>query len=1028
MKTIKETLLHYQKGTSNKVYNVYLIEISPSEYLVNFEYGRYGATLREGTKTASPVTLERAEKLFDSLVVSKMNKDYVVKKGYDSTKQEEKKERKTLTVAEYETLLTARLKEAEEKSLRKVDNYEVSRLIYRAGELKIEATKESIVALYEMQVDSTNAFYYSVVWALGRFRDASLRKTIESVKEKLSESSRYIVDEALFLLQEEHEKREIEELSFPMPFETAFKKRDKALFVEKVKLLSEMIEDNYRQYKEFDDYYDREKKKQTKKELMQLISKLDEIYLKLYIYATIDIFAQKTFAELIGSLPLTEFNFSIFRRLYKIADLRDDHEIIGQLITKIESKKMACYSIYGWDRNWRNYKKIGNSLGCSRLYFKKRALRDLKMLAVHDEVGYLERAKHTLISLNDYPNDFKAFRTERYDYDDGWKRKKYDAYATHITVMYILYGNGTRYMIEPSKKQWEIANKSIKDEHRVEMHKEIWDKHSHVALEILSKSTLLEVQKFAFDILKENPQLIETASLAQLLPMLNADHDEAREFFFELLKKRYEAKGEKEIIVSSLLSSYDVVAEYALTVIGDDLEILTIKNLVAEVAFSSSEYIFARLLGLVEQLENPKPLVEELIAKLIHFALPLQPLVQIRFLKTMVALSKGVELKDLEALFEEERLNDRHILVAKLIREEVFSELELSLELKEKIATYDHPEMLATTLYLLGKLKEEELMAEHEMLVTFLYHEESAVHLEARKIIERLSQKEEQGRVLLKAIVEKSFASASDAIKENIVATVEQIPSAYGAIEPDQLYRMLIAKSKLAVTLGGLILTNYQASDFSVVQWARMAKNENKSVRAWAYRAYEEHQERVKEAMPKSLMIFDTSWEDTRAFAFEYFKSFNFSTDEIVVIADSNYSDVQDFAKAMIDKGDYDKEILLTKLSQHPAVRVQKFVTDLMLGEMSDEQLLKMERFFNTLLHSVNKNRVAKTRVMTILKGRLEHKAIANMIARLAYHHSATMVWADKEIYVEMMAYIAQNYKEIALPLSIEEVEKREVV
>jgi hypothetical protein len=99
-----------------------------------------------------------------------------------------------------------------------------------------------------------------------------------------------------------------------------------------------------------------------------------------------------------------------------------------------------------------------------------------------------------------------------------------------------------------------------------------------------------------------------------------------------------------------------------------------------------------------------------------------------------------------------------------------------------------------------------------------------------------------------------------------------------------------------------------------------------------------------------------------------------------------------------------------------------------MLGGMSDEQLLKMERFFNTLLHSVNQNRVAKTRAMMLLNERLESEEIAKMYARLASHHSATMVWADKEIYVEAISLIAQKYPNIEVPLSIEEVEKREVV
>jgi len=117
----------------------------------------------------------------------------------------------------------------------------------------------------------------------------------------------------------------------------------------------------------------------------------------------------------------------------------------------------------------------------------------------------------------------------------------------------------------------------------------------------------------------------------------------------------------------------------------------------------------------------------------------------------------------------------------------------------------------------------------------------------------------------------------------------------------------------------------------------------------------------------------------------------------------------------MIGKGDYDMEVILTKLSQHPALTIQKFVTDLMLGSMSDEQLLKMERFFNTLLHSVNQNRVAKTRTMLLLKNRLENQKVAKMVGRLASHHSATMVWADKEIYVEMMVFLAENHADIEL-------------
>jgi hypothetical protein len=246
-------------------------------------------------------------------------------------------------------------------------------------------------------------------------------------------------------------------------------------------------------------------------------------------------------------------------------------------------------------------------------------------------------------------------------------------------------------------------------------------------------------------------------------------------------------------------------------------------------------------------------------------------------------------------------------------------------------------------------------------------------------------------------------------------------------INIDQLYRLLIAKSKLALRIGNLLLQKQQAENFSVVQWAKLAKNSNKSIRVWAYDAYIHNPQMVKDAMPKSLMIFDTSWEDTRAFASGYFESFEpLSADDIVVIADSNHYDVQLFAKKMIQERDFDRETILLKLSQHPALTIQKFVTDLMLSDITVPQLVKMERFFNTLLHSVNQNRVAKTRVLNILNNYLSHREVAEMYARLASHHSASMVWADKSAYVEAMANIGEYYSDIALPLEILESTPKE--
>ena len=76
MKLVKQALLHYQQGSSDRVYEIDLCEVGAGRYVVNFRFGRRGAALREGSETASPVTLAEAERVYDKLVRSKIDKGY----------------------------------------------------------------------------------------------------------------------------------------------------------------------------------------------------------------------------------------------------------------------------------------------------------------------------------------------------------------------------------------------------------------------------------------------------------------------------------------------------------------------------------------------------------------------------------------------------------------------------------------------------------------------------------------------------------------------------------------------------------------------------------------------------------------------------------------------------------------------------------------------------------------------------------------------------------------------------------------
>ena len=73
--TTERVALYYREGSSDKVYQA-AIEPAGNQFVVNFAYGRRGATLTTGTKTSSPVDYAAAKKIYAKLVSEKKAKGY----------------------------------------------------------------------------------------------------------------------------------------------------------------------------------------------------------------------------------------------------------------------------------------------------------------------------------------------------------------------------------------------------------------------------------------------------------------------------------------------------------------------------------------------------------------------------------------------------------------------------------------------------------------------------------------------------------------------------------------------------------------------------------------------------------------------------------------------------------------------------------------------------------------------------------------------------------------------------------------
>ena len=73
--TMTQKSLYYREGSSDKVYHIQLVS-SGAGYLVNVQYGRRNASLQCETKTQVPVSLSKAEAIFNKVLREKLTKGY----------------------------------------------------------------------------------------------------------------------------------------------------------------------------------------------------------------------------------------------------------------------------------------------------------------------------------------------------------------------------------------------------------------------------------------------------------------------------------------------------------------------------------------------------------------------------------------------------------------------------------------------------------------------------------------------------------------------------------------------------------------------------------------------------------------------------------------------------------------------------------------------------------------------------------------------------------------------------------------
>ncbi len=248
-------------------------------------------------------------------------------------------------------------------------------------------------------------------------------------------------------------------------------------------------------------------------------------------------------------------------------------------------------------------------------------------------------------------------------------------------------------------------------------------------------------------------------------------------------------------------------------------------------------------------------------------------------------------------------------------------------------------------------------------------------------------------------------------------------------LKPKEVTRLIHAHYRPGQLTGYGILKDYpDANDFTLGQIISFGNHELLSVRQWCWNYFKQNIPRIRYERGKALSLLDADWDDTRSFAFHFFKtSFtegDWDADTLIGIVDSIRPDVEQFGKEMIAlhfKPEY-APVYLQKLSQHPGTNVQAFLTNYLstYAGGKPDMLLQLSFYFRSVLTRVNKARVAKNRIFDFLRQEaLRSVEAAEIITPIIDDVSAQSTIQDKATCIEILSAIKNKYPHLDMHLTL---------
>ena len=1022
MKLVDQCRLFFQMDRSDKVYEVDLCELEEGRFVVNFRYGRRGASLQDGTKTKTPVDSAAARKIFDKLVEGKRKKGYRAEGEAAAGAADPELGGSEEAAA----ILLERLGRQPTKGEPRLE-----RTIWRVGERRIPGAVPRLCELArEPDAKKGLSRRYCIAWALGRIGDAGAVGALETLIEDPDPAVRRIALHSLRLCSPEPQRAQLLEGGLgrlPDEIRQAVLDGDGPATFER---LAEHLIDAPR-----DEWA-----------VVELLYLLDG-------HAA----ARAAVLRWLRETPFAPPAFQRIRHILKAAELRLDAEVLGLLMRRLEVERSTVDNEYGYgwvEGRWvavnQELRKPDSRVAYpskTRKYLRRRSIRTLRRLAELGAPEFVDVASEVLLAYTD-ADGVEPYRREWWSWEqDQMVRVHFDRFAPFNSFNWLLYRHSPRYRKAGSGFTWACqANYrpgGAPPVVREEAFPRLWDARPDALVRLLVESRCSAVHEFAARILKGRHEDVDAVPVATLVAWLAKPYEPTVALALESARRRWNPEAPDIELVRALLdaeldearSQAEAWILAAPRVFLADAELLT--HLVTH-RRADTRSLGRRLLRdfALPPTVDADALAARLLAALLAFEASTEEVesragdvgevLRLAFASQMRHLGLGV-IRDLLS----HPVPAVQMVGARLLVDHETPVEELPAELFTLLLDAESDELRGMGVRLVSKLPVAHLAQQEDLVLAYCVSAAAPVRAGARSLLVKVAAEDPAFASALTAALavrllrperhDGLHADVLDMVREDLAASV---PS----LSPDLTWRLLRSQRAAAQSLGALRLTTLPDDVYSVRKTALLARHAAIDVRREAWRRLAAEQGRTLEQLDDVFVALDTDWDDSREQGFTFFRRHvpesHWTPRRLVALCDSVREDVQRFGQELIQRffdGAKGAEYLL-QLSQHPAPSMQLFATHYLERYAAGhvDRLQALEPYFRTVLGQVHRGRVAKDRVLAFLVEQgLESEDAARIVLPLLERLSATVARGDRGATLAAMVELGAAYPLLPSPLTV---------